>query len=762
MRSLSDLVTVVWNIAAAEALSADFEFILREHFFIALTELDKLTDVTARKLNFNSFQVAGVKTESSYLDKFFLKAKINKKNLRRELREILGKGRKSLMRGSIHRDRFSHDIFAKAQGFTENNRQTNGLDLLKAILFSPTKAINDVLKKQNKTPQELLKILSKIEHQARVGNPEIFKPKPYIPPPDIDKILAVGSDLVEKASQGLIKECIGRKTQIRKIINILKRKTTKKSIILTGKKGTGRNTIIETVALKIYKRNVPEILEDTTIIKIDQKSVNLPRICNVITEAVSRSEVILYFENLDELFGKPGASEKKICNILSEEINSGDLRILASIDKKNIKNFSRYFEIVEIKEPSPEELLEIIRQWKENFELKYNVKITPGALNAIVTLGKKLDIPGSQPQKALDILGQACIRAGVSVVKQDEEILNKITRAAKRFNLRLDPDVNEVWIAYIFSEILKTDILRVAGYLDSGVSLRFSRMKSELGQKILGQEYAINKIVNGLKRGFSDAGRKKTPLMFLFAGPRGVGKTEIARHIPHYIFGKDCEVVFFDMKQFNTDTRVIRLFGNDSEVGILPQVLKENPFQVFLFENIEHSAESFYNALQGFIRSFDVDLSRSIFIMTTAAASGAWSDVGNVSEERIISRAAKKLMQVFQKNFLDKIENIVMFKSVGQKHSGLLMAGWIDEKRAEVFNRTGVKIHISPITERALTGEGSDREFGVRRLRVIFEDLFAGVIEKYIERKMLAESKDWQFKIKQGHAVLEPVVTAGK
>jgi ATP-dependent Clp protease ATP-binding subunit ClpA len=303
----------------------------------------------------------------------------------------------------------------------------------------------------------------------------------------------------------------------------------------------------------------------------------------------------------------------------------------------------------------------------------------------------------------------------------------------------------------------KVNILQIAGQLDTSLSLRFARMKSELGQVVLGQNYAISKITDFLKIEFSQKNKRQSPITFLFAGPRGIGKTEVARHIPHYLFGRDLEIVFFDMKQFNTDDRVRRLLGSDGQVGILEQILRENPFNVFLFENIEHSTKSFCNGFYAFIRNFDSDISRSIFIFTTAALSYAWSDVKNISEERIILRAVKKMPQIFPKFFLEKISSIVMFKSVGEKEASILMTNWIDQKRTEVFNKTGIKIHISPSTEKKLITEGLSREFGIRKLKVIFEDLFVGTLEKYIERGTLSLSKQWQFKIIGTQPLLEPL-----
>lgn len=755
MRSLSDLVIVTWNVSAAEALSANFEFILREHLIIALTELDKLTDITARKLNLNNYQTENVKTESSYIDKIFLKAKINKKNLRRKLRKALGEGMTTARRGGIHRDKYCHEVFAKAQSFTKNTRQTNGIDLLKAVLTYPTENIKKVLKEQKKTVSDLLKTADEIERKAREQNPEIFKPKPYIAPLGIDKVLAASTNLTELASQGRITQCVGRRDEIKKIVNILKRKTGRKNALLVGEKGIGKTAIIKTIALMIYKRDVAQVLEDSTIIYISPEKAQGAKFTEIINQLRAKNEIIVYLENINE-------TGKELIREISKEAKSGNLHIVASAS--NIENLpkkvlSDIFETMQITQMPDAQVLEVLKQKKPDYELRYNLKITHPALNAAVNLSKRFKLKGVFPEKALRVLEDTCKQISLPAEKQNETVLSEIMYAAKKFNLELQPDINEVWIAHAVSQITGRNILQVAGYLASSAILRFTEMKLDLQKKVLGQEKAIHKICKCLKDAFSSATRRN-PVMFLFAGPRGVGKTEVARHIPHYLFGENCQAVFFDMKQFNTNERIKRLFGSAGEEGILTQISSENPFQVFLFENIEHCARSFYNEFRAFIRNSD--LSRSVFIMTTAAVAFAWNDVKYFSEDKIIARAIKKLRLIFPKGFLEKIENIVMFKSIGEKESAKLMTDWIDEKRAEIFERYGVRIRVLPSVEKALVLQGVGREFGVRRLRLIFEDLFSQVIEKHTERGLILTSKNWQFKITDNRPLLEPISTTKK
>ncbi|HUT85572.1 MAG TPA: AAA family ATPase [Elusimicrobiales bacterium] len=773
MKSLSDLVILAWNISAAEALSANFEFILQEHVFISLTEIDELADITSKKLNFNNSQMENVRAESSYLDKFFNKSKIDRTVLRRKLRNKLGEGKADLGRGSIHRDKLCYETFSKAQSFSGKVRCTNVLDLLRALFLSPGRNITEVLKEYNLAPGDLLVTVDELEQKAKISNPELFKPKPYVTPGNIDKILLIGEDMIGEASQGRIVPCIGREKTVAKVTSILKRQNRKKNVFLMGYQGIGKTALMETIAVNIDKRQVPESLADTTIIRISpeyflkMKSTVKSRFSvlkDAILQARANENIILYFERLDRLLDYFKKIGKRFLDLLLESIASGHLQVVASAETENaeiwfkeIEDFSVFFEGVELVEPLPLEVLEILRQRRSEFELRYNLKITGSALKAILILDEKLNLPGVFPKKALNVLDNACVKAALPLESQSKEIIEKITAVSKKFKLETSPDVNEAWISYAVSEILAINVIRVAGFLDRGILLRISNMKNELQNVVLGQEKALSKITDCLQKRFANETLGKiNPIVLLFVGPHGVGKTQTARNIARFIFDKSDQVVFFDMKQFSNTERIKRLFGLDGRIGVLEQVLSENPFQVLLFENIENASANFYVSFSNFINNCSLNLSRTVFVLTTGKFASLWSESKNMSESKIHSTIIDKLPYVFPKAFLNTIDSVIIFNRIVSKYALIVMSNWIEEKRTEIFDKYHVKLNVPHAALEGLVKEGMGIDYGMRNLRIVFEDLFSAVIQKHIDRKIIKKHKNWHYRFLEDKAELVP------
>jgi len=603
----------------------------------------------------------------------------------------------------------------------------------------------------------------------------------------ISVLSGFGRDLTEAAKLGRIDPVIGRDAETSRVIRILSRRT-KNNPCLIGEPGVGKTAVVEGLAQKIADGDVPETLKDKKIIVLDIPSMIAgakyrgefeERMKNVMNEVAKRPEIILFIDEIHTVIGA-GAAEGAVdaANIIKPALARGEMRMIGATTLEEYRlhierdaAFERRFQPVNVKEPDPVEAKQILFGLRERFEAHHKLKILDEAIDAAVTLSKRYIPDRFLPDKAIDLIDESAARiriansTGSDILKQTEDQISFLERemeeaiAAQDFEkaseirdseqkLREEYEKSRKDLANASDKTLltvtATDIINTVseltgiplGDIEGKESLKLLMLEETLKKRVIGQDNAIRSVAEAVKRGrigLSDPNRPTGS--FIFLGPSGVGKTELAASLAEAVYGDTGALIRLDMSEFMEKHSVSKLIGSPpgyighEEGGYLTEKVRRRPYSLVLFDEIEKAHPDVFNILLQILDDGKLtdssgrtaDFKNTIIIMTSNLGSGhterkALGFSSSTSDESDRSGVFEALKATFRPEFLNRIDEIIVFTPLTDESIRQITRVMLKDlaERAEAI---GISLEFDESVEALVAKEGKDTRYGARPLR---------------------------------------------
>ena len=601
-----------------------------------------------------------------------------------------------------------------------------------------------------------------------------------------------GRNLTQAAREGKLDPVIGREKEIERVMQVLSRRT-KNNPVLIGEPGVGKTAVVEGLAQAIVKGEVPETLKDKHLYTLDLGALVAgsryrgdfeERLKKVLKEIRTRGDIILFIDELHTLVGA-GAAEGAIdaASILKPMLARGELQTIGATTldeyRKHLEKdaaLARRFQPIQVSEPTIAQAIEILKGLRDRYEAHHRVSITDGALVAAVRLADRYISDRFLPDKAIDLLDEAGSRMRIrrmtappDLREYDERIANVrrdkesaidaqdfekaaslrdkekqllVEKAAREKEWKAgDMDVVAEVDEELIAEVLATATGIPVFKLTEEESSRLLRMEDELHKRIIGQKDAIRALSRTIRRTRAGLKDPKRPAgSFIFAGPSGVGKTELSKTLAAFLFGDEDALIQLDMSEFSEKHTVSRLFGSPpgyvgyEEGGQLTEKVRRKPFSVVLFDEVEKAHPDIFNSLLQVLedgRLTDsqgrvVDFKNTVIIMTTNLGTRDISKgfgLGFASNadvatgyDRMKSKVNDELKQHFRPEFLNRVDDTIVFHQLSQDE----IIEIVDLMLASVDSRLKDKdmgLELTPAAKLLLAKRGYDPVLGARPLR---------------------------------------------
>ncbi len=606
-------------------------------------------------------------------------------------------------------------------------------------------------------------------------------------------------DLTQLAREGKLDPVIGRDNEILRVMQILSRRT-KNNPVLIGEAGVGKTAIVEGLAQKIATNDIPEILMGKRVVSLDLGAMiagsrfrgEFEERLKAALEEIQRAagEVILFIDELHTVVGA-GAAQGAMdaSNMLKPALARGELQCVGATTLDEYHKFiekdaalERRFAPVFVGEPSVEDTIGMLKGLRDRYEAHHKVHFSDDALVSAARLSARYVTDRHLPDKAIDLMDEAAAKLRVALyslpadLKEKKSEIDRLTaeeeqaglerdyeRAArmKSDRLRLEDEFNELrdqWEAeHKLDEVVDVnDIAQViAQWTGIPVSQmmeteaeRLLTMEQRLQERIIGQEEAIGAISDAIRRARSGLKDPRRPVgSFIFIGPSGVGKTELAKALAEFLFGDEDALVRLDMSEYHEQHAVSRMFGAPpgyvgyEEGGQLTEAVRRRPYRVILFDEIEKAHPEVWNSLLQILddgrltdgQGRTVDFRNTVLIMTSNLGTefvrrggtlGFLRKNGTDEERQEHDKIDKALKETFRPEFLNRIDEIIMFSSLSMDDMRKIVRLQMHEV-SERLNENGLKVDLTEKAVDWLAREGFDTDFGARPLR--------RALQKYVE-----------------------------
>jgi len=589
---------------------------------------------------------------------------------------------------------------------------------------------------------------------------------------DTPHLVEFSRDLTEDASNDKLDPLIGREAEIERVVQILCRRT-KNNPVLIGEPGVGKTAIVEGLAQRIVRGEVPSFLENKRILSLDLSLIVAgtkyrgqfeERLKQIMRELVENPQYIVFIDELHTLVGA-GSAEGSLdaANILKPALSRGEIQCIGATTpaefRKSIekdRSLERRFQAVKVPPPSEEEAVSILDGVRERYESFHQVRYTDDALQAAVYQSHRYIPDRFLPDKAIDVIDEAGARVKLRVRREQGNLAdwNEINEWSRSYgensSLRQQED------ALVSAEVTRDDVEDViarwtgipVNSLKEEETQKLLRIEVELHKRVISQRPAISALARAIRR--SRAGLKN-PLRpvgsFLFLGPTGVGKTEVARSLAQFLFSSERALIRFDMSEFMEKHSVSKLIGSPpgyvghEEGGQLTERIKRSPYSVLLFDEIEKAHPDIFNIL---LQVFEdgiltdalgntVDFKNAIIIMTSNIGARFIQKKGTLgfqantdaSREKMEEMVMSSVRQTFNPEFINRLDEIIIFD---QLVDGELLE--VVQLQVEQINRTmmrhGFEVRLSDDAKRWIVDKTcADRSYGARPLR--------RALQKYVE-----------------------------
>lgn len=646
-----------------------------------------------------------------------------------------------------------------------------------------------------------------------------------------------GTDLNESAKQGKIDPVIGRDKEISRVIQILSRRT-KNNPVLIGEPGVGKTAIAEGLAQRIVNGNVPEILRNKRIISLSISSMLAgakyrgefeERLKKAIDEVQKHDDMIIFIDEIHTLVGA-GATEGAMdaANILKPALARGEFQVIGATTldeyKKHIEKdaaLERRFQPILVGEPSEEDALKILKGLRDRYEAFHKAKITDAALEAAVSLSSRYITDRFLPDKAIDVVDEAASKVRMKVfsaapdvkaletqladVKKEKEAAVTAQEFEKAAEMRdeeqrIEKEINDkkqVAKENSDAKLVVTDediasvVAQWTGIPVSKIAQEESEsllhLEEELHKRVIGQDEAVVAVSKAVRRARAGLKDPKRPIgSFLFLGPTGVGKTELARALAVALFGDETAMIRLDMSEYMEKHTVSRLVGAPpgyvgyEEGGQLTDAVRRKPYSVILLDEVEKAHADFFNILLQVLddgrltdsQGRTVDFRNTVIIMTSNLGANALrksspelgflatkksDSISDVSNEVNIKEAKKSVMNAvkrhFRPEFLNRIDEMIVFHALTSNDLKQIVTILMDT----VVKRLGdmrLSLEISPAAMDMLVKEGSDFSMGARPLKRAIQRLIEDPISDLILQGRTPEGSTIKADVEGEHIVV--------
>ncbi|RGZ81582.1 ATP-dependent Clp protease ATP-binding subunit [Veillonella parvula] len=641
---------------------------------------------------------------------------------------------------------------------------------------------------------------------------------------DLGELSDFATDLNESAKQGKIDPVIGRDTEIQRVIQILSRRT-KNNPVLIGEPGVGKTAIAEGLAQRIVTGNVPEILRNKRIISLSIGSMLAgakyrgefeERLKKAIDEVQQHDDMIIFIDEIHTLVGA-GATEGAMdaANILKPALARGEFQVIGATTldeyKKHIEKdaaLERRFQPVQVGEPNEEDALEILKGLRDRYEAFHKAKITDEALTAAVSLSSRYITDRFLPDKAIDVVDEAASKVRMKVfsaapdVKALEDRLNTVKKEKeaavtsqdfeKAAKLRDEEQsllkeigdkksiakeksdqkliVTEEDIAAVVAQWTGIPVAKIA----EEESATLLHLEEELHKRVVGQDEAVTAVAKAVRRARAGLKDPKRPIgSFLFLGPTGVGKTELARALASSLFGDESAMIRLDMSEYMEKHTVSRLVGAPpgyvgyEEGGQLTDAVRRKPYSVILLDEVEKAHADFFNILLQVLddgrltdsQGRTVDFRNTVIIMTSNLGAkalhknspelgflAAKKSDSNVDENKGIDfkEAKKSVMDAvkrhFRPEFLNRIDEMIVFHPLTEEDLKEIVTILMSDVTKRLKERD-LQLEITPEAMKLLVKEGSDFTMGARPLKRAIQRLIEDPVSDLILKGDAKEGK---------------------
>lgn len=612
-------------------------------------------------------------------------------------------------------------------------------------------------------------------------------------------------DLTQEARMGNMDPVIGRTKEIERVMQILSRRM-KNNPCMVGEPGVGKTAVVEGIAYLIAHDEVPDTVKGKRLLSLDLSSMVAgskyrgefeDRIKKVIGEVISDGNIILFVDELHTLIGAGGAEGAiDASNILKPSLSRGEIQMIGATTLNEYRKYiekdaalERRFQPVYVDEPTRDEAVEILKGLRPCYEQHHNVDISDDAVEAAVDLSIRYITDRFLPDKAIDLMDEACsrkrlgfssdrhnyekkkaveaelttlnddlekalmagnIEAAAEVSARQKELAKK--NARKQSSSQRNITVQENDIADVVSVWTKIPVSK----LTEKESKKLERLESELHKRVVGQEEAVTAVSRAIKRSRVGLKDPKRPMgSFLFLGPTGVGKTELSKALADIVFGSEDALIRVDMSEYMEKHSVSKMIGSPpgyvgfEEGGQLSEKVRTNPYSVVLFDEIEKAHSDVFNILlqvldDGHITDSQgrkVDFKNTIIIMTSNTGAQGIVDpkqLGFVTvsdetkeHEKMKSNVMDELKRTFKPEFLNRIDDIIVFHALSEANVKDITGLMLKELKNRVQTQMDIELKFTDHAKKYIFEKGYDKKYGARPLK--------RAIQTYVE-DVLAEA----------------------
>ena len=616
-----------------------------------------------------------------------------------------------------------------------------------------------------------------------------------------------GTDLTEKARKGKLDPVIGRAAEIERVMQVLSRRQ-KNNPLLIGEPGVGKTAVVEGLAQLIVADQVPDIIRGKRVVTLDVSALVAgskyrgefeERLKKVIKEVVKDGNTILFIDEMHTIIGA-GSAEGSIdaAAILKPPLSRGEIQVIGATTieeyRKHLEKDSaleRRFQTIVVGEPNEEQAIRILDGLRDRYEAHHHVRFSDEALHAAVKLSSRYIQDRFLPDKAIDVLDEAGARMRIrnrvlpdevraiddelralrtekeeaisaqdyeraaSLRDKEKDILVRREEAEKKLSEEADRATSEVTEAEIADVVSMSTGVPVSNLTEAETE-KLLRMEGVLHERIIGQEEAVTALSKAIRRSRSGLKDPKRPAgSFIFLGPSGVGKTELSKALAEFLFNSEEALISFDMSEYMEKHSVSRLVGSPpgyvgfDEGGQLTKAVRQRPYSVVLFDEIEKAHPDVFNILLQILeegrltdsQGRSVDFRNTVIIMTSnvgareiaqgAPLGFAPDSQAGLSDKEIKSRVMSEMKKLFRPEFLNRLDEIIVFKSLTAEEIGQIVDLMVADLRDRLIAQD-MTINLTPAARKHIAEEGTDTSMGARPLRRAIQRLLEDEIAEQI------------------------------
>ena len=616
-----------------------------------------------------------------------------------------------------------------------------------------------------------------------------------------------GTDLTKKARDGKLDPVIGRAAEIERVMQILSRRQKNNPLIL-GEPGVGKTAIVEGLAQLIVANQVPDLLRNKRLVTLDVSALVAgskyrgefeERLKKVVKEVMDAGDVLLFIDEIHTIIGA-GSAEGSIdaAAILKPPLSRGEIQIIGATTieeyRKHIEKDSaleRRFQPLTINEPSEEQAMRIMEGLRDRYEAHHHVRYTEEALQAAVTLSDRYIQDRYLPDKAIDVIDEAGARMRIRNMTLPKE-LQDLDEDLRRVRADKDKAIGEQnferaaqlrdeesqlkakreeaekkWQEENANAVSQVDVEQIADVVSMSTGVPVSnlteaetekllRMEGVLHERVVGQDEAVTALSKAIRRSRAGLKDPKRPAgSFIFLGPSGVGKTELSKALAEFLFNSEDALVSFDMSEYMEKHTVSRLIGSPpgyvgfDEGGQLTKAVRQRPYSVVLFDEIEKAHPDVFNILLQILeegrltdaQGRTVDFRNTVIIMTsnvgardiarTTSLGFSSSDKRGLSDKEIKASVMSELKKLFRPEFLNRLDEIIVFKSLTEEELGQIVELMVADLRDRMIEQN-MSINLSEAARSFIAKQGTDTTFGARPLRRAIQRLLEDPISEQI------------------------------